>query len=300
MSHFNAILLAILSFGSSSLLMGMDSCLPWGKKPFKNYLSEDIEKLMLFNMQEADLKGVAVPQDVKNIIVRDGYKLYYDQLLKDESSWLNEHGGYADNFDFMTMNAEGRNFFKLLQQQNYFSREQYNGIIKLPMGLKREKSSVSVSTKDDILYQYSDSIGTGLTCVGFFTGGVMADYMPLLPKVCTMAVVGLGLCAATTGTDKIRKIHISDGCLILGGAVAGGIILQQIPVVPALCSMFAGGVACPLMFEMTKDQNGMKYGFIKKSLFSKEEQRMIAIQKQVKFDRLEADKPDWFKKLNWE
>jgi hypothetical protein len=294
MSYFNAILVALLGFGLSPLLMGMDSWLPWGKKSSKNYLSEDVEKLMLFNMQEADLKGVAVPQDVKNIIVINGYKLYYDQLLEDESSWLNEHGGYANNFDLMTMNAEGRNFFKLLQQHNNFSGEQYNGIIKLPMGLKREKPLVNVVTYDYPLcvkIANSDAMFSNIliggTLSGMVTGGIVlqtkfGSSMLTLPKVLTLSTI------------------------VAGGS--GGLLLS-------ICSVLK-------IVEMSKGH------LVEKSILTPEEQRMIQKEKEAQekaeqkarkkesakyvsnilvkpmkmnqFERLEARKPDWFKKLNRE
>src|SRR6266404_5674872 len=143
MSYSRIILVATLSFWSSASLIGMESWFSWRKKatPENNYyLNEDIQKLMLFKKAKVEDKyGTLVPEDVHNIIVKQGYNHYCSQLfetktycpfsiqnLKFEKYWQtridttnNENRTKqfqgkkinVNDFDFITMNEEGRKIF---------------------------------------------------------------------------------------------------------------------------------------------------------------------------------------------
>lgn len=153
MSSFKAILVTILTFYSSSSLMGMH-WFSWKKKynpEDHNYLSEDVHKLLLFsNATIKDRDNILVPADLKRLIIQDGCDIYCKELFESEvySDTLSQNIKFRDfwqsrlsiinnkgritqcqgkeikinNFDFITMTDEGRRIFYrasfAIQQRN--------------------------------------------------------------------------------------------------------------------------------------------------------------------------------------
>ena len=83
MSRFNAILLAILSFGSSSLLMGMEKEQKLAPFKYSNpYFNQELRKSLFLIMQKnAYFDSLNLDKDVIKVIAKKSYDLYRDSLL---------------------------------------------------------------------------------------------------------------------------------------------------------------------------------------------------------------------------
>ena len=142
MSRFNAILLAILSFGSSSLLMGMEKKQKLAPFKYSNpYFNQELRKSLFLIMQKnADFDSLNLNKDVIKVIAKKSYDLYRDslfdgdQLSEDDLLYAKERQGLffdklnnitrtnqfqgkgirVDDFNLMTMNDEGREVFASL------------------------------------------------------------------------------------------------------------------------------------------------------------------------------------------
>lgn len=132
MSRFKVAVFILFGCWISPLLMGMDLS---EKKPVStknNYLSEDIQKLMLFkNADVKDKYGHSLPADVKRLVVQNGCDMYCDHIVsmvqfyetgvdiyilnhQDRMSMYQGAEIKLNDFELITMNEEGRNLFSRL------------------------------------------------------------------------------------------------------------------------------------------------------------------------------------------
>jgi|SRR5579863_4955832 len=123
MSLFRIILVILFGFGSSQLLMGMEKEQKVTKFKYSNpYFDSELRKVLLLLMQHnSDHENFPLNKDVIMVIVQKNYDLHYDQLLKSKIE--------LDDFDYITMNDEGRRMFDkctwAVQYYRYHGNQRY-------------------------------------------------------------------------------------------------------------------------------------------------------------------------------
>jgi hypothetical protein len=264
MSHFNLILVTMLGFWFSPLLIGMDQQPEDNKLSSNYYLSQDIKKLMLFR-QKANLKdfdGKQVPKEVKDIIVNNAYMLYRDQLLKNANGTTKYNTfihKYADNFDFVSMNTEGRNCFYGLMNYYFFTTpKECDGFVKLPTKLKLIANLSSIKTKKDSSFLLDD----WKVNVGTITG-VMLGLNAILKDISWSDL-----------WSSLSSLTSED----LNLALLVGPFIISIPIATGCIGYFVGD------FLTDKPSN---FGYVERKMFTQKEQAVIAAKKEIKKKNLE-------------
>lgn len=179
MSYFKAILAVIISFYTSSSLMGMDSFSKWWNKTEpKHYFEPELQKaLTLIMLKNRCQKPFDQNTDVLKIIAKNNYDLHCNELLQSkigpntfENYWKDElrrWGNDDDNllnaidgqkieikdFDFITLNDQGREIFlHTLHNTRYgytdrpcfIEHYNYNEKLKLPLTLRSKMGNLCI------------------------------------------------------------------------------------------------------------------------------------------------------------
>ena len=275
MSRLSVVLTIILGFCFYPL-MGMNSWFPWSKKPSKDYyLSEDIKKLMLFKAKaNFENLSIIIPEEIKNKIATDAYKLYCNELLenaddnKDDSYYIltrkelmQNHKefmqNHVNNFDFMTMNDKGRESFYILMNKpsGKFSPEEHNDIIKLPLKVKLNARSKVISInmnfepKKGSFDSYVAEFGGGKVVFGEAIGGIIG----ILSLARSFEVISL--------YDLCKEFFTMEAPILMMCPIGWGIF---------------GGFIGDVLTDKRRD--------VQKSIFTQEEQKIIEVvsKKQIK------------------
>jgi hypothetical protein len=309
MSFLRVFLIMMVGFGCSFFLKAMKTEKAPTVSEKRDYLSDDIKKLILFkNADLEDKYGTLIPQDVKNTIVQKNYVLYRDQLFRpsvgagllrglghthhknlirfllkgsDDKYRIDQCQGVVikhDDFGVITMDEEGREVFATLVGA-LCNRDHAETFVYEEPDLKMMKYRRCCLTQDD--YNKILELPIALRCkVG---------------KLCTVTVVGKEIPHHSFSSKVVDGLFF--GSVFTLSAIG---ILANVVKIPSLSpysvGVFFGGVIAsgiPVVRQREKDslkKHGAKIELLYKPIVTPEEQKMIKKAGKIKSFRQPMEK----------